>query len=428
MSQPYHPAGFTYKPYVPKSRQGVATPSPSTPPLRPLGKESTGVKDLPMELLELIASFLPSSSGSTETPSTFPVYRSPMAYFEPSRNPLLAFSQTCKAFRLASLLYLPHLNRAIIFSSMQNLEEVLEKKDVRKRLRRNVRHITLDFVIPIHLGADKLKKLLLALCIHPSLMKVKPDSKADEINLDSKMRSEPRAGVDGKEESIVMFPHLCGITLTSRFIASYVGWQNVHRDWAQVARTQFGLDGWGAKVLGGIQTFGAFLSGGQMIGDNWCDVEILFLEWDVEKGEGWTPEIDSRFQNVFIPPIALPSLPTHPLRLLFIPFPPSSPTRPSPLVPLPFQASHLLVSSLMTNRSLPFSPLRPLDSFAERTSAEGTQKWKDWESGEERLRLKRNPFWNFHGTVVGAVRIVEELCFSVPEPQVIDKLLELENE
>lgn len=155
--------------------------------------------------------------------------------------------------------------RDITITSVFEMERIRDEAALRDRLSTNVRHVTLDFAIPLTVSKDRVKRAMLILCIHPSL-------------------PEP------------VFKRLEGLSFTSRFMQSYSAHENVRRDWQAVARDHFGLSGWQATVVGGLATFSTILAGGQNMAERYGDAECLFLRWDPSKGDSWGQPQDFVFK------------------------------------------------------------------------------------------------------------------------------------
>jgi hypothetical protein len=103
-------------------------------------------------------------------------------------------------------------------------------------------------------------------------------------------------------------------------------------------------------------------------------------------------------------------------------FPPTSPKAPPLFTHPAIHASHFLVSSLLaTPKSATLTPLRPFAALHERVQNAHLLKTFD-DSRQELLRGPAGMFFDQQGTAVYAVLSVERICFSIPEPEVIDAL------
>jgi hypothetical protein len=224
------------------------------------------VNDLPIELLERIADWVALACVQDTVPTEFkgPSFVIPWSKASSGKQDLLRFSMVCRSFRLASLRHLPELVRDITIKSFSELEVIRDDAATRRRLE-FVRHIVLDFTIPLYLTKLRIRKALAALCCHPSW--------------------------PGK-----VFPQLEGISFTSRFLSGYAAHENTRRDWHAVARDTFGMTGWQAKVFGGFASFSAVLAGGQSMTERFGDCECLFLTWDDMQREVWTAGHDHLFR------------------------------------------------------------------------------------------------------------------------------------
>lgn len=211
--------------------------------------------DLPVELVEAIADAVaqlpPPDTSSSKLHGVS--LRNPITgkAFAASRDPLLNFSKVSRLCRLASIRHAPALVSEIHITSLAQLHHLRTDTQARQRVLPFVKHVVLDFSVPLR-DPKSIKLGLSLLCQIPGLRSL---------------------------------PQLAGLSFSSRFLDSFFGHvnhQRMSKEWREMSEQ---MGSWQASLLVGIANLGSILSRGGSSLARFGDVEVLFLRgnWGTEE-------------------------------------------------------------------------------------------------------------------------------------------------